>query len=74
MVLCDHLEGWDGGREGRLKGGRMYAHIYLIDIVQQKGTSHCKAIILQLKINLKKRNLGQFEMFYRAAIEIIICS
>ena len=26
-VLCDDLEGWDGGRRGALKGGDMCIHM-----------------------------------------------
>ena len=48
-VFCDNLEGWNRGkREG------LYVYLWLIHVViQQKPTQHCKAIILQLKINLK---------------------
>ena len=39
---------------GRLKREGIYLYLQLIHIaVQQKLTQHCKAIILQLKINLK---------------------
>ena len=42
---------WEGG----LKGVGLYLYLWLIHIVvQQKTTQHCKAVILQLKINLKK--------------------
>ena len=43
---------------GRLKGGDIYVYIY-IDlwlvhiVVWQTQPQHCKAVILQLKINLK---------------------
>ena len=37
-MLRDDLEGWDGGREGRLQGEGIYVHIDLIDILQQKLT------------------------------------
>ena len=49
LVLCDDLEGWDGGGvQGRLKREGMYVYAWLIRfIVQQKLTQHCKAIILQ---------------------------
>ena len=37
-------------------GVNMYAFLWLIQVVLwQKPTQHCKAIILQLKINFKKR-------------------
>ena len=50
-MLCDDLEGWDGGvMGGRCKREGLYVHIYLTHFVaQQKLTHHCKAIILQLK-------------------------
>ena len=47
-MLCDDLEGLDGG-VGRLREG---IHVYseLIHfIVQQKLTQHCKATVPQLK-------------------------
>ena len=43
-MLCDDLEGWDGGRGGRL----------ICTVVGQKLTQHCKAIFLQIKNKLKK--------------------
>ena len=48
-MLCDDLEGWDGGRGGRLKRERVYVvNIQLSHLVaQQKLTQKCKAIILQ---------------------------
>ena len=53
MVLCDYLEGWEGCSV--LTRG-IYVYLQLIHIVvQQKSTQHCKAIILQLKINFKKQ-------------------
>ena len=46
--------GW-GLVRGRLKREEMYVHLWLIHTaVQQKPTQHHRAIILQLKINLKK--------------------
>jgi len=55
-VLCEDLEGWDGARgvsEGGSRG-RRYVYLELIHIVtQQRPTQCCKAISLQLKINLK---------------------
>ena len=52
-MLRDDLEGWDGGWwEGGSTGrGYMYTY-YLIHVVQQKLTQHCKPIILQLKKNI----------------------
>ena len=44
------MKGWEAG-----SGGRGYIYLRLIHtVVQQKATQHCKAIILQLKINFKK--------------------
>ena len=58
-MLCDDLEGWGGGRMGgRVKREGIYVYILLIHvIVQQKLIQHCKAIILQLKINLKNEKI-----------------
>ena len=55
-VLCDNLEGWDGVEE-RLRREGIYVYLWLIHVdVWQKPTQHCKATILQLKINkLKKK-------------------
>ena len=55
MVFCDNLEWWDwvGGEEKAQEKGDMYTY----DIQQrvwQNPTQYCKAIILQLKVNLKK--------------------
>ena len=45
--------GW--GMEESLKGEGTRVYLWLIHvIVRQKPTQHCKAIILQLKINFKK--------------------
>ena len=44
--------GWEVGGTFRKEGTCVY--LWLIHIVvQQKPTQHCKAIILQLKINIK---------------------
>ena len=53
LVLCDYLEGWDGvGGGGRAKKRE---HMILIHVdVWQEPTKHCKAIILQLKMNKLK--------------------
>ena len=49
LVLCDDLEGWDGGVGGRFKREGINVYTWLIDfVVQQKRTQPCKAIILQL--------------------------
>ena len=57
LVLCDNLEGWEGvGR--RFKREWTHVYLWLIPVVVcQKPTQCCKAIILQLKINLKKDNV-----------------
>ena len=55
-MLCEYLEGWDGVGVGRrLKREEIYIYLWLIHVVVGQPTQHCKAIILQLKINLKKR-------------------
>ena len=43
---------WGGGRFKR-EWRYIYIHIWLICVVQQKPTQHCKAIILQLKLSSK---------------------
>ena len=41
-MLCDDLEGWDGGVEERHKSERIYVSIWLIHTVaQQKLTQLC---------------------------------
>ena len=58
-MLCDHLEGWDGGGGvgGKLKREGTYVYLWLICVVVwQKPTQHCKAIILQLKIKIKNKD------------------
>ena len=56
-MLCDSLEGWNGGsgREAQMGGDIC---IFMADscFLQQKPTQHYKAIILQLKTTLKKKN------------------
>ena len=59
-VLCDDADGWDGGwgRREAQEGGdicilRADSHCHK----QQKPTQHCKAVILQLKINFKNKSL-----------------
>ena len=49
LVLCDDLEGWDGGMGGRVERVDICilmadSHCCTAEIIQ-----HCKAIILQLK-------------------------
>ena len=57
VLLCEDLEGWDGGRRGRLQREGIYIQLWLIFIVWQKSTQHCKAIFLQLKNKFKKISL-----------------
>ena len=56
LSLCESLEGWDGVGGGReLQEGGDLCILWLIHVdVRQKPTQHCKAIILQLKINKKR--------------------
>ena len=50
-MLCDDLEGWDGGMGGRVKREWIYVYLWLIHtVVQQKPTQHRKATILKLEI------------------------
>ena len=53
-VLCVNLEGWDGVGGGReVQGEKTCVYLWLIHAdAWQKPTQHCKAIILQLKINI----------------------
>ena len=60
LVLSDNIEGWDGV-EGRFKREGTNVYLWLINVdVWEKPTQHCKAIILQIKINTffvkKKKN------------------
>ena len=52
MVLCDDLDGWDGGGVGGVSQREgIYVYIWLIHFaVQQKLTQHCKATIKEKKI------------------------
>ena len=53
--LRGHLEGWGGGGGRRFRREGKYVYLWLIHAdVWQKPTQHCKAIIVQLKIKLKK--------------------
>ena len=47
-MLCDNLNGWDGGGDGRKsKRDGIYVYIQLIYfIVQEKLMQHCKATVL----------------------------
>ena len=59
LVLCDDLDGWDGGggeREVQREG--IYVYIQLIRfIVQQKLTQHCKAATVTTTPLKKKAEL-----------------
>ena len=56
-MLSDNLEGWNGvGGKGRFKREGAYVNLWLIHVNGwQKPAQYCKAVVLQLKINLKKR-------------------
>ena len=73
-MLCDDLEGWEEGSGERgythtHTHTHMHTHTQLIHVVWQKATQHCKGIILQLKINSKRRkkktNKQKFSLNYR---------
>ena len=51
-MLCDDLDGWDGGGVGGVSPREgIYVYIWLIHFaVQQKLTQHCKATIKEKKI------------------------
>ena len=51
----DVLEGWNGvGVGARFNREGTYEYLWLVHIVVwKKPTQYCKAVILQLKINLK---------------------
>ena len=63
-MLCDSLEGWNGGggREAQMGGD---IRIFMADscFLHRKPTQHYKAIILQLKTNLKKKTNAIGEMW-----------
>ena len=52
-MLCDDLDGWDGGGVAGKEvqeGEDICTHVHIEEVhtvVQQKLTQHCKAIILQ---------------------------
>ena len=49
-LLCDDLEGWDGGVVGKTKRKEICVYLWLVHIVVwQKKTLYYKTIILQLK-------------------------
>ena len=52
-MLCEDLERWDGVEGGNeVQEGGNVCILWLIHVaLWQKPTRHCKAIIIQLKIN-----------------------
>ena len=55
-MLCDNLEGWDGGGGWReVQEGGTYIYLWLNHDIWQKQTQYCKAILLQLKRNKLKK-------------------
>ena len=56
LVLWDSPEGWDGEASGRgVQDEGTHVHPWLIHVdIWQKPTQYCKAIIIQLKINIFK--------------------
>ena len=57
LVLCDYMVGWGGMSEGGSRERETYVYLWLIRVdVWPKPTQHCKAVILQLKINKLKKN------------------
>ena len=54
-VLCDDLQGWDGGEAGGRSKRDRYVCVRLIHFTaEQKLTQHCKLVILQNKQNRRK--------------------
>ena len=52
MVLCDGLEGWDGGGvRGRFKRKGIYIHLQLIHVIIHRNQHN---IVKQLSSNLKR--------------------
>ena len=55
----------------RLKGEKMYIHVQLIHIVQQKLTQHCeKTIVLQFE---KNRNASQDQFREKPGLPRLLC-
>ena len=45
LVLCDDLEGWDGGMGGRVEREWIYVYLWLIHtVVQQKSYNTVKQL------------------------------
>ena len=69
-MLCDNREEWDGVGGGRevQEGGDILC-LWLIHVdVWQRLTQSCKAIILQLKVNLKKLGINSISILTLAEI------
>ena len=66
-MLCDSLEGWNGGggRDAQM-GGDICIFMAYSCFLQWKPTQHYKAIILQLKINLEKKTNAIGEMWRKS--------
>ena len=55
-MLCDDLEGWNGGEGREVQEEVIYVYLWLIHVVvQQKPRQYFKETLLQLKINFKER-------------------
>ena len=58
MLLCDDLDGWDGGWWGRrLKRVGIYVSMgWILFVVQQKITQHCKSNDTPIENKYRTRN------------------
>ena len=66
-VRCDHREGWGrGGKEVGREG--TCARLQLVHTAVQQ-TQHCKAILLQLKINFKRKYIKKNESVCRSTFK-----
>ena len=54
-MFCNELEGKDGGLGGRLMRKGMYVGWLIHAVVWQKLAQHCKAVILKLKKEKKRK-------------------
>ena len=64
--------GWDGGCEGGSRGRGNILYLWLIHVVRQKPTQHCKAIILQLKIKFEHYCNKKIKILFLKYFEILI--
>ena len=69
-MLCDNLEKWDGVRGGGIQKEGIHVYLWLILIVVQQKPTHCKAIILQLKVNLKN-NIYIYQIIMLCTLNIL---